>query len=429
VIEVFRNPSGSNYELEADGMDPFLSPVVSATVSPDGSTFTVVFSEAVNCTSGAGITITDISIANTLNTYTAAYDSGSGTTTLVFTLSGTVNNGDLASWSYSTATGTIVPSAAGGLTMSNINGTGAVNQSTQNPTTTPALPPTGTGPGGGEFYYQQYFSDAPPPSPPPATSTSGTTIHDHVPMGSVIQLPGFPDLITTDFDPIIGIVPDYSGGIRWFNTTSLGSTVASVTGAGANAKEYEIYFNPNSSNTYLQVGQNFGKSNGFGDITAITGFAKPVQNVALSGTVWYDPQDTGILSTPVLAGVKVELLSSSGTLLATAVTNSAGQYLFSSNPTSTSTASSVYGVNGLIPDTLYYIALSASNFSAGGPLYGWGPDRAFVGTNTAVSSKGVLTAILGVNYDTANASTGDPGSDIEIYNFGLDPLSKITYIY
>ena len=36
---------------------------------------------------------------------------------------------------------------------------------------------------------------------------------------------------------------------------------------------------------------------------------------------------------------------------------------------------------------------------------------------------------VGVTYDGANASTGDPGSDIEIYNFGLDPLSKTGFIH
>jgi protocatechuate 3,4-dioxygenase beta subunit len=155
--------------------------------------------------------------------------------------------------------------------------------------------------------------------------------------------------------------------------------------------------------------------------------------VTVGSTIWHDNNENGLLdpSDPRLKGVVVQLYNTAGKLLATAVTNAQGQYLFSSDPNGTTTGSAIYNVAGLDPNTQYSIKLGASNFVRGGALYGYGLTKALVGSNPKVNSKGVIVNGL----PTAVVHTGDPGNDNLIFNFGLiapgDPgaLSKQRYIH
>jgi hypothetical protein len=99
--------------------------VVSAAVSSNGTTFTPTFSVAVSLSSGVGITITDGT-----NTYTATYVSGTGTTTPVFTSSGTILQGDVVTWSYVSSSGNIV-STSGSIPLASFTNDPVTNNSTQ----------------------------------------------------------------------------------------------------------------------------------------------------------------------------------------------------------------------------------------------------------------------------------------------------------
>ena len=93
---------------------------------------------------------------------------------------------------------------------------------------------TGQGPGGGRYYWQQNF----------------ITSHDDTSLGGVAQVPGFPDVLTTSFNPNRNNPNDiFSGGVRWFNNA-----------VGNDDKNYELF---------TDNGATFGKAAGLGDLIAI----------------------------------------------------------------------------------------------------------------------------------------------------------------
>jgi hypothetical protein len=109
------------------------------------------------------------------------------------------------------------------------------------------------GPGNGEYYYQGNFQ--------------GT--HNHVSSGGVVQVPGFPDVVATVYDPIETQFIVRSGGIRWFNNTT-----------GATDKAYLLYQTD-------QTGT-FGKAEGLGSLVALGG-TPPIE---LGNRVWKDTSAT-----------------------------------------------------------------------------------------------------------------------------------------
>ena len=151
--------------------------------------------------------------------------------------------------------------------------------------------------------------------------------------------------------------------------------------------------------------------------------------VTIRSTVWNDLNGNGIQDPgePGIAGVTVDLYSPAGQLLATAVTNAAGQYVFSNDPRLASTSSQVYSLYRLAPDTSYFVRLdNPANYQPGGPLASFGLAPAFVGANSNVYSTGTL--VNGVV--TADVFTGDPGSTTLVFNFGFtNLLSKRRYIH
>ena len=151
--------------------------------------------------------------------------------------------------------------------------------------------------------------------------------------------------------------------------------------------------------------------------------------VTIRSTVWNDLNGNGIQDPgePGIAGVTVDLYNAAGQLLATAVTNAAGQYVFSNDPRLASTSSQVYGLYSLTPDASYFVRLNnRANYLPGGPLAGFDLTPAFVGSNSTVYSTGTL--VNGVV--TAGVFTGDPGSTTLVFNFGFtNLLSKRRFIH
>ena len=151
---------------------------------------------------------------------------------------------------------------------------------------------------GGEFYGQEFFGT------PPAGS------HLETSFGATEYVPGFPEVITTAMDPN-GLD---SGGALWFSNSS-----------GSRLDGLELYVDASSPQP-----STFGKSNGLGDIEALCDEA-PVQ---IGNRVWNDTDGDGVQDAgePGIGEVTVRMYASDGsTLLGTAVTNSSGEYYFSSN--------------------------------------------------------------------------------------------------
>lgn len=157
---------------------------------------------------------------------------------------------------------------------------------------------SGQGPGGAEYYFRDEWP----------------SFHDEVTGGGLAQVPGFPDVATTTFNPvpIEAVDTAFDGGVRWFNN-----------GSGDFAKAYRV-FNSDIGQVTL-----FGKANGLGDLVAICD-AAPIE---IGNRVWRDDNSNGIQDPgePALAGVTVRLYDASMNLLASAVTDSAGTYYFSSD--------------------------------------------------------------------------------------------------
>jgi hypothetical protein len=169
---------------------------------------------------------------------------------------------------------------------------------------------TGQGPSNGEFYFQDDFSTPP---------NSGN-FHDEVSLGGVLQVPGFPDVVATVFDPIpASVTTDFAdGGMRWFSNA-----------AGSMSKAYRLY------NGEFADGRTFAKANGLGDLEALCN-AAPLE---IGNFVWRDDDRDGVQDPgePPIANVTLRLYTAGpdgnfGTpddvLVATTTTDANGQYYF-----------------------------------------------------------------------------------------------------
>lgn len=258
----------------------------------------------------------------------------------------------------------------GGWTLENNARCGGTGTGTQN---------TNQGPGGGEFY----FADDYHPNGVP---------HQQVSMGTLAQLPGFPDVAATVFDPAYLPNDDLydRGGFRWFNNTTGGYT-----------KGYELYQG------------NFGKANGLGDVAPLCD-AAPIE---IGNRVWRDSNANGVQDPgePPIAGVTVRLYQGS-TLVGTATTDAQGQYLFNT--------SNVTG--GVKPNTTYNIQLDqATDYATGGVLASAKLTTANVSGNAQDlrDSDATLATpanpIGAGNYPTITLTTGGAGFNDHTQDFGV----------
>ncbi len=252
-----------------------------------------------------------------------------------------------------------------------------------------ARPNNQSGPGGGSFY----ADDFPPLSP------GNLPVHDQVSLGALLQLPGYGEIINTDYDP--GTDPNLA-----FNTDG-----------------YRFFSNANGApNSHHRIstlaGGGFGKAGGLGDMAALVASA-PLE---IGNRVWLDRDDDGIQDAGEddLPGVTVRLhVAGGGTPLATATTDASGNYYFSSAP-GTSTGSASYAVAGLAPQTSYVLkADEAANYATGGPLAGLVPTAAVAGADRAVDSDGTPA---GTGAEAA-IQTGAPGAADHTIDFGFTAMT------
>ncbi len=208
---------------------------------------------------------------------------------------------------------------------------GGIGSSTQN---------TGEGPGDGEYYYQDNYH----PNGNP---------HDEVALGAAAQVPGSNVLVAAIFDPTY--IPNNnvydSAGFRWF-----------VNSTGAQNRGYLAY---NAAD--------FGKANGLGNVSPLCS-AAPIE---IGNRVWLDsnangvqePNESSAGSSPSLAGITVRLYDSGNNLVASALTDTNGEYYFSS-AAGTSTGNTIYNLS-LAPNSTYEVRIdNPADFGVGGPLSG-----------------------------------------------------------
>ncbi len=198
------------------------------------------------------------------------------------------------------------------------------------------------GPGGGEFFFTDRYENGQGGAlgiGNTANGTNGGVSHEETSTGSIAMFPG-KELVATAFDPITNW---YTGGVRYYSTQDGIAKAGKVLYEGGSVEF-------------------FGKANGLGDLEIISAPA-PIE---IGNRVWFDANANGVQDADEngIAGVTVELLKYVGpgsayTLIASAVTDANGNYIFSSDPSVTrpSTASEKYGLTQLTPNTDFTISI------------------------------------------------------------------------
>jgi uncharacterized repeat protein (TIGR01451 family) len=236
--------------------------------------------------------------------------------------------------------------------------------------------------GGSEFYSNEFYAN-----------TNGSVLtHDEVSDGALAQIPGFDSFANTSINPLDGTsLGNVSGGIREYNSES-----------GVRTNSYRLYQNPADGN-YL-------KGSALGDVDFVCDTA-PVE---IGNRVWKDTNANGVQDSaePGIAGVTVTLRNSSNTVIATAITDADGNYLFSTRTqdengqTMVSTADKRYAVAGLTANTTNYkLTLST-------PADYTDPARLQSMHLTTLNS----TANFGDTQNDSNAVVADPANKLSATN-------------
>ncbi len=282
------------------------------------------------------------------------------------------------------------PNGGGQLTLENNGSCGGI---TTVPTPGATLGPN-QGPGGGEYYFDDGYG------------IRGQTVnHDEVSLGGSVSVPGHPDVVVTTFDAFPWRPPSevFNGGFRWYDNTT-----------GALSKAYVIY-NTDQNTSPLS----FGKANGLGDLIVLCDEA-PIE---IGNRVWRDDNGNGVQDPgePPLAGVTLELYEGNNPVpIATAVTDSEGNYIFSAYRTpGDSTAALRYGLD-LRPGTQYTVRIpNATGPNQQAALVGLLPTQANAG-----GAAGDIRDSDGLQSGTAvqvTLITGGVGANNHTYDFGFVP--------
>lgn len=248
------------------------------------------------------------------------------------------------------------------------------------------------GPGGGEYYWQDMYAVS--------NNVNGGT-HNEVTVGGLVLIPGTDEIAVSMFDPF----NIRSGGIGWFSNTT-----------GTRTRGYEIF-----PQDFGSGATTFGKAIGIGDVEGFC-FSAPIE---IGNRVWSETDNDGIQEpgeTP-LAGVTVELYQG-GTLIATAVTDSAGNYFFSSFPSGITTTSHIYNITQLDPNSTYEIRIpNITGGSQQAPLAGLNLSPTDAGAADQRDSDGTTSGVNAV----IPVTTGNAGQNNHTYDFGFStPPSEFS---
>jgi hypothetical protein len=262
------------------------------------------------------------------------------------------------------------------------------------------------GNGGGEFYYNDRFSANSIGNPGPLyvgnpATGSANLDHDETSVGSVANFPG-KEVINTAFDPY---TIWYTGGVRYY---------ANDNGQAKNGK---VLYSGNDVSV-------FGKASGLGDLEIISAPA-PIE---IGNRIWFDANGNGIQDADEngISGVTVQLRIG-GTVIGTAVTDANGEYYFSSDPNRTSTASAIYNIALLQPNSSFTIRIpNAQGGSVQAPLSTY--ELTFAnngGVDANADERDSDGAYTGNDADIA-VTTGTVGSNNHSYDFGFATIGTVS---
>ena len=269
------------------------------------------------------------------------------------------------------------------------------------------------GPGGGEFYYGDAYDLADDFISPAVTIIGKGGNHADTGNGGVEQLPGAPDVVISNFDPvpeIPGLLHD--GGIRWLSNTT-----------GAFTKAYRLY------NGAGNDGNVFGKAGGIGGSLALLPDPAPIE---IGNRVWRDTNNNGVQDPgePGIAGVTVRLYKA-GVLVGTAVTDANGEYYFvSSTVADPNTTDNIGQVNGgILPGMAYEVRFdNPVNYALGGPLFGLVATTANQTSQLGDDDSSDSDAVNVLNppgspstgtFPVITLTTGGPGSNNHTFDVGF----------
>lgn len=278
---------------------------------------------------------------------------------------------------------------------------------------------TSEGPGGGEFYYGDAYDLQDAYTSPAMTIDGKGGNHDDTANGGVEQMPGAPDVVITNFDPIPN-VPNmiHDGGIRWLSNTT-----------GNFRKGYRLYDGDSNDNGSM------GKAGGVGGAILLMPDPAPLE---IGNRVWSDTDGDGVQDPGEngISGVTVRLYNSGNTLAGTAVTDANGEYYFvGSTSADGNTGDSIGQVNGGIAySSSYQVRFDlAANYGAGGPLN----NRLLTTLNQTTqagfddgsdSDSSLVTSPTGSpagTYPVIAVTTGGPGENNHTFDTGF--ATSATY--
>jgi len=269
------------------------------------------------------------------------------------------------------------------------------------------------GPGGGEFYFGDAY-DLSNDFISPALNVPGKGgNHDDTGNGGVEQLPGAPDVVMSNFDPIPNVANmTHDGGLRWLNNTT-----------GDFTKAYRLYDGlGNDTNV-------FGKAGGVGGNLVMLSDPAPIE---IGNRVWRDTNGNGVQDPGEngIAGVTVHLYQGS-TLKGTAVTDANGEYYFVystiADPNTTDNIGQING--GILYNTAYQIRFDlAANYNSGGPLFGLSPTVANQTTQQGDDDSSDSDAVSVTNpsgspagsWPVISLTTGGPGANNHTFDAGFN---------
>ena len=235
------------------------------------------------------------------------------------------------------------------------------------------------GPGGGEFYWDDQIFNG---------------FHSETSFGALAYRAGSKELFVTSMDPI---TLD-AGGLQVYNTNN-----------GNTLWEYQTYFG-DATNEGTP-----GKANGIGDIELLCSPA-PIE---IGNRVWNDTDNDGVQDPgeAAISGVSVQLVKS-GSVIATAVTNTNGNYYFSS-ATGTNTGHTIYGITQLMPNMAYTVRIP--NVGTQTPLSGLSPTTANTGGAGQPDVRDSDGATVGANVEASITTTDLPvnGANNHTFDFGF----------
>ncbi|MEZ0483143.1 SdrD B-like domain-containing protein [Fibrella aquatica] len=244
----------------------------------------------------------------------------------------------------------------------------------------------------GEFYPNDQYFD-------------GTNGHYETSNGALVIQPGQNEVITTAYD-ITGL---FQQGVKYFSTTT-----------GAN-KPGSFAVIPNGNTISA-----FGKGNGLGDLEILCDLA-PIQ---IGNRVWRDDNQNGIQDPcePAIPGAVVKLYDAAKTtVIASATTNAAGEYYFSSATVVAGTSTSSVSTSLLTYNTTYALvitSLGTSSVVTGLSITNISPvtpgESGTTNTGTTLANNDAkLDMVGGINSPTILLTTGDVGENNHTYDFGI----------